>query len=324
MVSSTNVGAVTPPQFTVTKISNLSSPALPGQVGPVHHQHHNTTPLAPDGNQRSRRSSRGHELRRREHGAPSSAPPQTVSDLVNAAAYTNNNGTRNWSGNWTETGDDGDVNAGRRPGPDDLAALFGSSFGQRQQTVTRAANLTGFRRPTLSFFARRVGLDSLASTSPFRSLRNGGPFTEIGRFAGPTNDAAYALLQLRRHRLHLGEHPDPVRLSRGAWMDDDQVFFDDVTDLDRRPLRTFRDDFNAVSYANNDGTLNWSTTWTETGTTTTSSARATWSSSTDNLGANRLFVENDNNAASAQANLTGIHLRYAELPVPARRASMRR
>ena len=65
---------------------------------------------------------------------------------------------------------------------------------------------------------------------------------------------------------------------------------------------TFRDEFNAVSYANNDGTLNWATNWLEMndgGGVTGGDVRVT-----TNQGALRLLVRDNNNGIEREADLS--------------------
>jgi uncharacterized repeat protein (TIGR01451 family) len=140
IVSSTNVGAVTPPQFTVTKASDLSSPALPGQVVQYTITINNSTPLTQTGISVLDALPTGTSYVA-ESTVASSAPPQTVADLVNAQAYGNNDGPG--------TGRELSRVERRRPGAGDVRVPTREPIGRRRrQHPHAAANLTAFGSAT--------------------------------------------------------------------------------------------------------------------------------------------------------------------------------
>ncbi|MGH9334060.1 MAG: hypothetical protein ACRD21_09950, partial [Vicinamibacteria bacterium] len=297
VVSSSNVSAVTPPQFAVTKASNLGSPALPGQVVQYTITIQNTTPLTQTGISVLDALPAGVSYVA-ESTVASGAPPQTVADLVNAVAYSNNDGTRNWLGNWTEIGDDGVVTTNDVRIATDLGANR-IVVGDDNNGVVRAANLTGFPAATLSFLRRRQSLEAGEYVAVEVSA-NGGAFAEIARFQGAATDASYSPFHFDISAF-ISPNTQIRFISPGGMENDDLVFFDDVV-ISSRPLQTYRDLFGALSYTNNDGTLIWPTGWSEIG-DDANVAGGDVRVATD-LGANRLFVMNDNNAVQRQANLS--------------------
>jgi uncharacterized repeat protein (TIGR01451 family) len=70
---------------------------------------------------------------------------------------------------------------------------------------------------------------------------------------------------------------------------------------------TFRDEFNDVSYSNNDGTLNWATNWIEIGESDgpVPSGGGNDVYITSDLGSNRLLVRDDGNGVQREADLSG-------------------
>ena len=125
------------------------------------------------------------------------APSDTtnnVRDEWNSAAFTNNNGNVNWSGNWIEVGEADGANAG------DVSRVTDLSSGRLRiqdndnggEGVQRQVNLGAATEATLSFDYRRVGLDSSSDYVAISVSSNGGSaWTEVDRIAGPNNDSNY-------------------------------------------------------------------------------------------------------------------------------------
>ena len=122
---------------------------------------------------------------------------QTFRDEFNAVSYAGNNGTQNWTGNWVEFNDDGSAS-----GADEQVVSDGGSNRLRVQDndgggegVYREADLSGFDASAtamLTFDYRRNALDDANDYVAIQvSADGGGAWTELARFAGPTNDAAY-------------------------------------------------------------------------------------------------------------------------------------
>jgi uncharacterized repeat protein (TIGR01451 family) len=303
LVSTTHVSVVAPPQFNVTKSSDVAGLALPGQTVQYTLAIQNTSPFTQTGISVTDALPAGTTYVA-ESTTATGAPEQTVADLVNAAAYNNNDGTRNWSTDWVEGGDDGNVNAGDVRVLADLGSLR-LVVGNDTRSLTRSANLIGFPAATLSFFARRVGLDSAAEYVAVQVSANAGPFVEVARFAGAATDAAYSFYNVDITPYISGNTQIRFASPAGGMSASDQVFFDDVR-ISSRPLQTYRDLFNAQSFANSDGTLNWTTAWTEIGEPPIDVGPATGDIrvATD-TGALRLVVQDDDNAVRRQADLTG-------------------
>ena len=68
--------------------------------------------------------------------------------------YSNNNGTQNWAGSWTETGDDGTAGSGSVK-----VASAQLQLANTNRRLQRTANLTSAVAATLSFQYKRSGLD---------------------------------------------------------------------------------------------------------------------------------------------------------------------
>jgi hypothetical protein len=81
-------------------------------------------------------------------------------DEFGTVAYTNNNGSVNWAGNWTETNDDNAANAGNvQVNGGEL--LVSSRFVTNDadfESVQRPVNLSNTASASLSFFYRTTGL----------------------------------------------------------------------------------------------------------------------------------------------------------------------
>jgi serine protease AprX len=111
----------------------------------------------------------------------------TLRDEFASASYSNNNGTLTWASNWTETGDDNKANGG----------YVKISNGQLQlsntnRKLSRAANLAGAVRATLSFNYKRSGLDNAADYIAVEiSADNGATWSELARYVGPGSDSSW-------------------------------------------------------------------------------------------------------------------------------------
>src|SRR5215210_5672750 len=105
----------------------------------------------------------------------------TVRDNFTTAAYTNNDGTVNWAGNWIETNDDGNAGAGniRITGGELRIENNGS-------VIEREANLSGsgFSTATFSFNFRMTGVDAGDVLQVQVSANGGGSWTNLETFTG--------------------------------------------------------------------------------------------------------------------------------------------
>ncbi len=121
----------------------------------------------------------------------------TVRDLFNTKAYSNNDGDVYWTGDWTETGDDGDPEAGDIQVANDGLSVPGHVYALRidntANNISRLADLGGgYTNAVLSFEYRRDALDAATDYVAVYASSNGGTgWTEVGRVAGPVNDSGY-------------------------------------------------------------------------------------------------------------------------------------
>ena len=122
----------------------------------------------------------------------------TYRDEFNSSAYSGNDGTLTWSGNWQEINEsDGPVRGDEVVTTDPLANPSSPSNQLRVRNdgegVMREADLSGAVTATLSLQYRRENLDNAGDYVAVEVSTNGtlGPWTEIVRFAGPANDTAY-------------------------------------------------------------------------------------------------------------------------------------
>ncbi len=121
-----------------------------------------------------------------------------VRDQFDTTAYSNNNGSANWSTNWTENAETTDAAAGDIRIVSDTgvtpnrSVLRFNDTDNVTQSIQRSANLSGALSAVLSMDYRRVQLDDSANDYvAIEVSTNGTTFTEVGRITGPTNDAAY-------------------------------------------------------------------------------------------------------------------------------------
>ena len=105
-----------------------------------------------------------------------------------SGAYSNNNGTQTWAGNWTEIGD-GTASA--------TSGYVKISSGQLQfsstnRTLRREANLSGAVSATLSFQYKRSSFDGTSDYVAIQASANGGStWTELARYKGAGSDSAW-------------------------------------------------------------------------------------------------------------------------------------
>ena len=155
----------------------------------------------------------------------------TFLDQFAVRQYTNNNGTLNWSGNWVETGDDNNPDAGSiriaydstRGVADTLRVSAGS------RSITRVAGLSGTSSANLSFVYRRDGLEA-GEFVAVEIASNGiaGTFTELGRFQGAATDASYRSTNYNVTAWRSANTAIRFRTTVATMDNSDTVWFDDV------------------------------------------------------------------------------------------------
>jgi uncharacterized repeat protein (TIGR01451 family) len=225
-VSSTHVDSVTTPQFQVTKTSNLTGPALPGQTIQYAVSIQNTSPFTETSISLTDALPAGTTYVAQSTTATAPFPQITIADLFNAAAYNNNNGNRNWTNNWTENNDDGNVTGGDIGVFTETGALR-LRVKDTNRGATRTANLTGFTTATLTFLAKRTALDTASDYVALQISTNGGPFVEVTRFAGPTNDANYVPVSLNISA-YISANTQIRFQSSPTLGNNDIIYFDDI------------------------------------------------------------------------------------------------
>lgn len=156
----------------------------------------------------------------------------TFRDLFNFQAYTNSDGDIDWSGNWTETGDDNDPEAGNAQVANDSGTIPGHVYALRiaaTPTLTRYLDLGGgYTNALLTFEHRRQGLD--AATDYVRidaSANGGGAWTEVGRVTGAVGtDSGYQVSNINI-TAYIATNTG-IRFVGVGMAADDYIWFDDI------------------------------------------------------------------------------------------------
>lgn len=118
----------------------------------------------------------------------------SVRDNFERVQWDNNDGKQRWSTPWTESGDDGSPLLGKVTITPALLASGRLAFTGRGGAVTRKAGLPpGALKASLELSVRRTSLEADDYLS-IQASRDGYTWTEIGRVAGPANDAGFSRL----------------------------------------------------------------------------------------------------------------------------------
>jgi subtilisin family serine protease len=192
----------------------------------------------------------------------------TVSDSFATVAYSNNVGTKPWTGSWLEGGDDG------KPGTGKVVISSGTlRLADKSRAISRSADLGGAASAVLTFTYRREGYASSSEyVSVLVSSDGGATFAELGRIAGPGKDAAQVPTSYDISGFAAAN--TVLRFATSAQTSTKKVFLDDVRIAYEVPAppppapvldRTLRDEFRAVSYEGNDGTHRFEQGWHEYG-----------------------------------------------------------
>lgn len=109
---------------------------------------------------------------------------ETIRDQFDAVAYTNNDGSIDWLGNWDETGDDDLPNGGDVVVENDISN-YQLRIQDQDNSIGREANLSSYDSAVLSFVYRRNGIEA-GEYFAIEAATNGlsGPWTELDRFEG--------------------------------------------------------------------------------------------------------------------------------------------
>ena len=159
----------------------------------------------------------------------------TLTDRFDERAYTNNDGTVGWRAGWHEAGESDGVNAGDVTVSADTGSAPLESYALEVSGAAngawREADLSSYANAFLSFDHRREGLDDAADwVAVFASSNGGAAWTELARFTGAADDAAYAATNIEISAYISTNTAIRFYSSTGAGMAaDDAVWFDNVT-----------------------------------------------------------------------------------------------
>jgi hypothetical protein len=184
----------------------------------------------------------------------------TFADFFDTMSYSNQDGSRNWSGNWVESGDDGSPLTG------DILITAGELMLQnRTNSITREVDLTGYDEATLSFDYRGVNFGK-GDDIVIEIRSGGGGWTRLQQFMagknGLSGSASYPV-----PAANLAANTE-LRLRTGGKTGATAQFFVDNFNIDAFVIvfaGTYTDLFDVSSYSNQDGSLNWFGDWFETG-----------------------------------------------------------
>lgn len=155
----------------------------------------------------------------------------TVADFVGAAAWTNQNGTRNWLTAWQETGDDNNVSGGDLRVTNEVGTLR-IVVRDDDNILTRTADTSGSDDAQLSYYFKRIGLEAGEYVAVEVATNSAGPWTEVARHANDggfsTTDASYKFTNISVTAFISTGTAIRFRSPAGAMSDSDQVFFDDI------------------------------------------------------------------------------------------------
>ncbi len=189
----------------------------------------------------------------------------TVRDEFNSISYANNDGTEDWDSNWIENDPFGQgAGSGQVAIENGQLTLEDRPNTGGQPSARRRVNLSGATSAIFTFdFATTGGVDSSDAVTVEVSSNGGSSWTTIEVFTGISGSSsgsrsydisgfASATTEIRFRVTNLYGGSNELFL-----IDNVQIEFSSTL------VSAARDEFNSVSYANNDGTLNWSGNWIE-------------------------------------------------------------
>lgn len=151
-------------------------------------------------------------------------------DRFNSISYAGSNGSLPWATDWQEVNETDGATGG-----DEIVKKDISNFQLRVQDnggglgegVMRTANLSGYTLATLSFDYRRQSLDNSNDWVAVQVSKDGGPWVELGRFAGPGSDSVYQSASYDISA-HMGAYTSIRFISSPTLGTNDIVWFDNV------------------------------------------------------------------------------------------------
>ncbi len=209
-------------------------------------------------------------------------PPgtNTVLDEFSDVSYANNDGTENWSSDWVENDPYGTAGpVGNYVGVTG-GRLFLTYIYVGEEWIQRSADISGASSAQLSFDWETVGLTAGKTISVLISSNSGATYTTLdqlsGTASGTTNYNITAYISSGTQIRFVNQSIN--------WASGEYAYFDNVqiqysttggvasvvtgrVDIVTQEYvtNTVSDAFNAISYANNNGTVNWLGDWEETG-----------------------------------------------------------
>jgi len=190
-------------------------------------------------------------------------------DHFDIVAYSGSDGSTDWSGDpWQElTESDGPGSGKLLIASDPVVAQSASErlvVDSRFTELKRPVDLSGFSSAYLSFNYRRDGYPTPSDYFAVVVSDNGSTWTQLERIYGIANDPVYraAVYDISAFATSNTE----IRIATGGINNNQTLYIDDMR-VASTPLTgcagVFADQFDTKSYANNDGTLNWASDWTE-------------------------------------------------------------
>lgn len=189
----------------------------------------------------------------------------TVRDEFNSVSYANNDGAEDWDGNWIENDPFGQgAGSGQVAIENGQLTLEDRPNSGDQPSARRRVNLSGATSAIFTFdFATTGGVDSSDAVTVDVSSNGGSSWTTIEVFTGISGSSsgsrsydisgfASAVTEIRFRVTNLYGGSNELFL-----IDNVQIEFSSTL------VSVARDEFNSISYANNDGNLNWSGNWIE-------------------------------------------------------------
>jgi MSHA biogenesis protein MshQ len=155
------------------------------------------------------------------------AAAETLRDEFNQQSYANNDGSRNWAGDWQEIGESNGPTSGQVRVVTDGSNSYVLRI-QQTRGAERQANLSGATAATFNFSYRRSSLDDASVYVTVEvSGDGGGNWVELDRFSGPSDDSSY-----RSASYDITAYATAntrIRFNGSSGMDgNDRVYFDNV------------------------------------------------------------------------------------------------
>ncbi len=198
--------------------------------------------------------------------SPAGAPVNSVRDEFNSTSYSNNDGTDIWTSSWIETGDGGSPSGGDItveydwcPESSSRCIEFDGDAGLNA-SVERQADLNGKAYAVLTFDYR---LDNLAEYVLEVSSNGGSSWTTLREFTvEEVSSAAFDLSPYMSATTRIRFRLTGIDTTSHLYIDNVEIYYD-TPYTGTGNVWTVRDEFDAIDYGQNDGTLTWDSDWIE-------------------------------------------------------------